>query len=82
MARVGKGIFGIQDLTKIQCGIREDAKYLAGKLDLTAFREAGFTKIWAQDARGICFPVCREFGKSYVLAGNAKKSHTGEHLEV
>ena len=26
--RVWKGIFGIRDLTKIQCGIRENAKYL------------------------------------------------------
>ena len=73
LARVRKGIFRIQDLTKIRCGIREDAKYLDGKRDLTAFREAGFTKIWAREARGICLPVCREFGKSFVLAGNAKK---------
>ena len=73
LARVWEGIFGIQDLTKIRCGIREEAKHLDGKRDLTAFREAGFTKIWARDARGICLPVCREFGKSYVLAGNAKK---------
>ena len=73
LARVWEGIFGIQDLTKIWCRIREEAKHLDGKRDLTAFREAGFTKIWARDARGICLPVCREFGKSFVLAGNAKK---------
>jgi len=37
-------------LTKIPCGIRENAKYLDRIRDLTATREAGFAKIWAQDA--------------------------------
>ena len=32
-------------LTKIRCGIRENAKYLDGIRDLTATREAGFAKI-------------------------------------
>ena len=48
--RVWKGILGIRDLTKIRCGIRENAKYLDGIRDLTATREAGFAKIWARDA--------------------------------
>ena len=48
--RVWKGILGIRDLTKIRCGIRENAKYLDGIRDLTAIREAGFAKIWVRDA--------------------------------
>ena len=44
MFRVWKGILGIRDLTKIRCGIRENAKLLDGIRDLTATREAGFTK--------------------------------------
>lgn len=34
--KVWKGIFSIQDLTKIWCGIRQNARYLYGKRDLTA----------------------------------------------
>ena len=52
--RVWKGILGIQDLTKIWCGIRENEKYLDEIRDLTATREAGLTKIWARDA-GFCY---------------------------
>ena len=48
--RVWKGILGIRNLTKIRCGIRENAKYLDSIWDLTATREAGFAKIWAQHA--------------------------------
>ena len=49
--RVWKGILGIsRDLTKIECGIRENAKYLDGIRDLTATRQAGFTKVLARDA--------------------------------
>ena len=48
--RVWKGVLGIRDLTKIRCGIRENAKYLDRIRDLTATREAGFAKIWARDA--------------------------------
>ena len=51
---------------EVQARIRENAKYLDGKQDLTATREAGFTKIWARDA-GIFLPLCREFEQSYVL---------------
>ena len=58
--RVWKGILGIRDLTKIRCGIRENAKDLAGIRDLTATREAGYAKIWARDA-GFC---CLSFGNS------------------
>ena len=54
------GIFGMEDLNKIHCGIRKNAKYLVRKRDLTATREAGFTQIWTRDA-GIFLPVCREF---------------------
>ena len=38
-------IFGIWDLTKMWCGIRENKNYLDRKQDLTATWEAGFTKI-------------------------------------
>ena len=55
--RVWKGILRIQDLAKIRCGIRENAKYLDGIWDLTAIREAGFAKIWARDARFFCLSV-------------------------
>ena len=48
--RVWKGIFGIRDLTKLRCGIRENAKCLDGKRDLNATQEAGFLKICTQDA--------------------------------
>ena len=51
---------------EVQARIRENAKYLDGKQDLTATREVGFTKIWARDA-GIFLPVFRDFEKSYVL---------------
>ena len=43
--RVWKGIFGIRDLTKIQCGIRENAKYFDGIRELTTSREAGLKRI-------------------------------------
>ena len=43
--RVWKGIFGIRELTKIRCGIREKAGHLNGKRDFTATREARVAKI-------------------------------------
>ena len=59
--RVWKGILGIRDLTKIRCGIRENAKDLAGIRDLTATREAGFAKIWVRDAGFVaCLSGIRE----------------------
>ena len=57
MDRVWKGILGIQDLTKIRCGIRENEKYLDGIRDLTATREAGFAKILGRDAEFCCLSV-------------------------
>ena len=57
MTRVWKGILGIRDLTKIRCGIRENEKYLDGIRDLTATKEAGFTKIWVRDAGFCCLSV-------------------------
>ena len=62
VVRVWKGILGIQDLTKIRCRIRENAKDLDGIRDLTATREARFAKIRARDAGFL--PACREIGKS------------------
>ena len=58
VTRVWKGIFGIQDLTKIWCGNRENDKYIDGIWDLTAPREVGLAKNWARDA-GFMF-VCPE----------------------
>lgn len=46
---------------EVQARIRENAKYLDRKQDLTATREVGFTKIWARDA-GIFLP--QSFGNS------------------
>ena len=48
--RVWKGIFGIRDSTKIQCGNREYDKYIDGIRDLTVPREVGFAKTWGRDA--------------------------------
>jgi len=62
--RVWKGILGIRDLTKIRCGIWENAKYLDGIRDLTATREAGFAKIWARDA-GFCCPSVGNSGSRH-----------------
>ena len=61
--RFWKGIFGIRDLIKIRCGIREKAKYLGGKQDLTATREAGYTTICARDAG--FFPSISGTGNHY-----------------
>ena len=59
--RVWKGFLRIRDLTKIWCGIRENAKYLDGNRDLTALWEAGFAKIWARDAGSfVCLLGIRE----------------------
>ena len=63
-----KGIFGILNLAKIRCGIRENARYLNRERDITATREARF-------ATGceIFLPVYREFEKSYLLRANASQ---------
>lgn len=45
IVRVWKDIFRIQDLTKTLYRIRENARYLNGKLDFTATWEVGFIKI-------------------------------------
>ena len=44
-----KGIFGIQDLTKIQSRIRKNTKFLDGIRHLTAAHEVGFAKMLAWD---------------------------------
>ena len=41
----------------IRCGIRENAKHFDEKRDLTATREAGFTKTWVRDARFLSLSV-------------------------
>jgi len=43
-------IFGIRDLTKIQCRTQENDKFIDGIWDLTVPREAGLAKNWAWDA--------------------------------
>ena len=60
----GCSFYGIRDLAKIRCGIREKGKYLDGILDLTATRETGFAKIWARDATFFC-----------LSAGNSRNRH-------
>ena len=67
--RVWKGTLGIRDLTKIRCGIQENAKYLDGIRDLTATREAVFAKIWARDA-----------GLFGLFVGNSGKRHDSSKL--
>ena len=49
ISRVLKGIFGIQDLTKIKSGIRKNTKFLDGIHHLTAGHEVGFAKMLAWD---------------------------------
>ena len=49
--------FLIRDLAKICWGIRENANHIERKRDLTATREAGFTKIWARGVRLFFFPL-------------------------
>ena len=49
IVQVWKGIFGIRDLTKIRCGIRENEKYLDGIRDLPAPWEPGSAKIWVRE---------------------------------
>ena len=68
MNRVWKGTLGIRDLTKIRCGIQENAKYLDRIRDLTATREAVFAKIWARDA-GFC---CLSVGNSGIFTTQIK----------
>ena len=43
-------IFGIQDLTKIQCRNQINDKFTDGIRDLTVPREARLAKNWARDA--------------------------------
>ena len=68
--RVWKGILGIRDfiLTEIQCGNRENDKYLDGIRDLTAPREAGLAKIRARDAGFflLCLLGIREIVKTQI----------------
>jgi len=47
--RIWKGIFGIQDLTKVRCGNQENDKYIDGIWDLTSPQEAELAKIWVRD---------------------------------
>ena len=68
-ASPAKGIFGILNLAKIRCGIRENARYLNRERDITATREARFAT-----GCGIFLPVYREFGKSYLLRGKREST--------
>jgi len=71
--RVWKGILGIQDLTKIQCGIRENAKDLDGIWDLTATWEARFAKICTRDAGFVaCQSGIREIVTTQIKVLEAK----------
>ena len=58
----------------IRCGIRENAKHFDEKRDLTATREAGFTKTWVRDARFFpCLSEIRITTHVYVLAASMNK---------
>ena len=79
LLRVWKGIIGIRDLTKIWCGIRENAKYLDGIRDLTATREARFAKICAQDAGFFaCLSGIREIVTTQIKVLEAKANQPGK----
>jgi len=66
-------------LTKIRCGIRENAKHLDGIRDLTATKEAGFAKIWVRDAGYFaCLPGIREIVMTQVNVLAAKGNQPGE----
>ena len=63
----------------IRCGIRENAKHLDGKRDLTATREAGFTKTWVRDARFFpCLSGIREIFTTHVYVLAASMNKPGE----
>ena len=76
--RVWKGILRIRDLTKIWCGIWENAKYLDGTQDLTATREAGFAKIWARDEGLACVSRIQEIVTTQTNVLAAKVNQPGE----
>ena len=80
MNRVWKGIFGIQDLTQIRCGIRENTKYIDGIRDLTAPREAGLAKIWTRDAEFFWLSVGNSRNRHYPkkCSSGEKINHAGE----
>jgi len=77
--RVWKRILGTRKLTKIRCGIRENAKDPDGIRDLTASREASFAKICAQD-KGIfaLLSGIREIVKTQINVLEAKAIQPGE----
>ena len=60
--RLWRDILSFRDLTQIQYGIPENAKFFDGIRDLTATREAGFAKILARDA---AFGKKTVFGRQY-----------------
>ena len=72
--RAWKGILGIQDLTRMRFGNRENEKYPEGKLDFAASREAGFPKIWARDA--VFFSRLSEIREDILSNGKYKVKHS------
>ena len=75
-----EGIFGIRDLTKIRSGIRENGKYLDGPSGiLLLWMVSGIHQNLGTGCRNSS-PVCREFGKSYVLEVN-KRAFSGVSYE-
>lgn len=77
--RIWKGIFGIQDLTKVRCGNQENDKYIDGIWDLTASREAELAKIWVQDVDFFaCLSGIQEIVKTQIYVPAAKSNQPGE----
>ena len=66
-------------MTKIRCGIRENAKYLDGIRDLTAAREAGFTKFgYGMRDSVACLSGIREIVTTQKTLTAAKANQPGE----
>ena len=66
-------------MTKIRCGIRENAKHLDGIRDLTATREGGFTKFgYGMRDFVACLSGIREIVTTQKTLTAAKANPTGE----
>ena len=74
-----EGIFGIRDLTKIRTGFGKTENILTGSGILLLWMISGIHQNLGTGCRNSS-PVCREFGKSYVLEVN-KRAFSGVSYE-
>ena len=73
--RVWEGIFGIRELTKIRCGIREKVEHLNGKQDFTATIASPQTSFGARSSR-IHFSRT-ERGRNECVANEPQRTSAG-----